>query len=223
MILQNKIAANYIWGGRFVIDLISSFPIDVIFLFIDTKVSEFKFLKLVKLVRLFRFGKLIKYLTTKNSIKLSLKMGEILFMLVLWTHWWNWFWFSIIQIDNTWVPPKNAGFENKGYGNLSTLEYYCLVYYYAIVTLIGADILPTSSTELLAALFLVFIGSVLIGILIGQFTNVLLDLISKETQRNDDYDMIDSTMFWLKLPLEIQNRVKDYYDMIVESNYHYSK
>ena len=151
-------------------------------------------------------------------------MGEILFLLVLWTHWCNWFWYSIIQIQNTWVLPKDIGLDNSNeYSNQSTFEIYWLIYYYSIITLIGADIFPTNDTELFASALLVFIGSVLIGILIGQFTNVLLDLNSKETYQNEIYDMIDNTMFCLKLPLEIQNRIKEYYEMITESSYHYNK
>ena len=156
-----EIAINYIWKGRFFVDLVSSIPIEFILLFINTDGKQLKFIKLFKLIKLFRFGKLMTYLTTRHSIKLSLQMGEILFVLVLCTHWWNWFWYSIVQITETWVPEKDIGFEERNFfSDYTIFGQYILVYYYAISSLIGGDLVPTNQGELLAAMSLVSLGKI---------------------------------------------------------------
>lgn len=105
------------------------------------------------------------------------------------------------------------------YSNASTFKKYNLVYNYAILALTGDDILPQSYDQVLVALLYVMSGPMLIGILIGNFTDIVYVLTSNERKKNDEVDMIETLMFGLQLPENIQNRVNEYYDMISDSTY----
>lgn len=60
-----RIAMRYMCSGRLIIDLLASMPVEFMLLFINRTANELNFLRLLKLAKLFRFGKLLTYLTTK--------------------------------------------------------------------------------------------------------------------------------------------------------------
>ena len=60
-----KIAYHYIFSMNFWIDLVASFPIEIILLFTGESRTETRFIRLLKLTKLFRFGKLLSYITRK--------------------------------------------------------------------------------------------------------------------------------------------------------------
>jgi hypothetical protein len=50
---------------------------------------------------------------------------------------------------------------------------YNLFYYYGVLTLVGVELVPTNFRELLIALLLACIGTIFIGVVIGEFTSLL--------------------------------------------------
>lgn len=130
----------------------------------------------------------------------------------------------MISIEDGWLPPKDV--DSKVtilHDSQGILSEYLLIYYYAVISLIGTDLIPVSESELLSCLFLLLLGPVMIGILIGQFSNILYDLTAKERQRTEVHDLIANTMYSLRLPIEIQNRVDEYYDITTESSIYYDQ
>jgi hypothetical protein len=63
--MENKIATEYICSGRIFIDLLASMPVEILILILGRTAEELGFLRLLKLAKLFRFGKLLAYLTHK--------------------------------------------------------------------------------------------------------------------------------------------------------------
>ena len=128
-------------------------------------------------------------------------------------------------MENDWFPPKDldSGETILYQEDKSVYEKYNLINYYAISSLIGADIIPQSESQLLAAVLLIVLGPILIGILIGEFADVISVLTSTARHKNEQIDMINSAMFYLKLSEDMRNRINEYYDMISESHYYYEK
>ena len=82
-------ARNYMCQGRFTIDIIASLPIDIILLIANRDSKAFRFIKLVKLTRLFRLGRIISYMRTKKSITFTLRILQTILFLFLAIHWLN--------------------------------------------------------------------------------------------------------------------------------------
>jgi hypothetical protein len=59
-----RIAKNYVYNGRFLIDLLASMPLEAVSLFIPVSEENLKFLGMLKLIRLLRLGRMITYLKT---------------------------------------------------------------------------------------------------------------------------------------------------------------
>ncbi|CAI2367246.1 unnamed protein product [Moneuplotes crassus] len=219
-----SIALNYLCSLRFIIDLSASIPIELLLIYTSESSKEFGFLRLLKLAKLFRFGKLLAYLTVESKIKLSFKIGEILFFLILATHWCNCYWYSIVRIEQTWIPPKDQ--DNDGtvlYTENNVFSEYFLIYYYSLTSLIGADLLPSTFTELYSGILLYILGPIMFGILIGNFSNILYDFTKAERESMEVLDMITQTMFSLRLPIDMQNRVSDFFDIVTQSRMEYNK
>ena len=65
VINPKTLAINYLCSPRIFIDILASMPIELIFIFLDQTANGIGFLRLLKLAKLFRFGKLLAYLTMK--------------------------------------------------------------------------------------------------------------------------------------------------------------
>ena len=72
------IAKNYIFGGRFVIDLLASIPFDLFVSSSDethpSSSNDAVLLGLLKLVRLLRLGRIVTYMKMRQGYKLGFKI-----------------------------------------------------------------------------------------------------------------------------------------------------
>jgi potassium voltage-gated channel Eag-related subfamily H protein 7 len=79
---SKKIAKNYVFRGRFIFDVLSAIPVDLLNL--SSKQNKYFYIaKFLKLTRLFRLGKIVSFLRYKATIKSSLKIFLIICFLLL--------------------------------------------------------------------------------------------------------------------------------------------
>ena len=83
-----------------------------------------------------------------------------------------------------------------------------------MLTLVANELIPTNSTELITATLLIFVGSIVIGITIGEFAALLSAMTKKERAANEEIDIINTVMLNLRISEAVQNRVSEYYDEI---------
>ena len=80
-----SIALNYM-KGRFWIDLVACLPLDFLSYAIsdlDENDDILEFIGLLKLVRVLRLSRLIPYLNLKSDLKMSIKLGKLIFFLIV--------------------------------------------------------------------------------------------------------------------------------------------
>jgi hypothetical protein len=63
--------------------------------------------------------------------------------------------------------------------NFTNSDKYVLDFYYSLLTMLGNDLLPGSYLEIGTSIIFIFIGSILIGSIIGQFSSILSDMSKK--------------------------------------------
>lgn len=107
-------------------------------------------LKVLKLTRLFRLGRIVSFLKYRTIVKSSLKMVLIVAFLLLCIHFINCYWYTIVTIQSQWFPPKDVDFKETLLYDAPNHEEYLLIFYYATLVVIGADFLPTTNAELLS-------------------------------------------------------------------------
>lgn len=84
-IVNPKAIAKHYLKGRFAIDLLATFP----FRFFMGHHSNLQFLNLfgiLKVTRVLRLGRLIKVLNARDDIKMTLKLCNLVFYLILYIH-----------------------------------------------------------------------------------------------------------------------------------------
>ena len=81
-----------------------------------------------------------------------------------------------------WIPPNQdaANRTTTIYTNFD--EGYFTLFYYACLFLMGNDSYPTDNGELLMAIISVFVGTITVGILVGQFSSLINIVTRKERQ-----------------------------------------
>lgn len=214
-----KIALNYLFKGRFVIDIFASTPFEVIQLIFSGDSNNLKFLGMLKLVRLLRLGRMITYLKTNRSFKFGMKIIQLLFMLLLIIHWIASFWYMITSSIQDWFPPKDLDFRTTEIYNDNRFTTYTILFYYATLTLVGAELLPSSSLEVGFAALIILLGSIIIGTIIGEFSTILSEIQKKARQQNEEVDMVQAVMSALKIPEGIQARTMDYYEFLINARF----
>lgn len=78
--------------------------------------------------------------------------------------------------NEDWFPPKDLDFKATSAFTGDAFKKYILFYYYGVLTLVGNELLPSSFSELLTALVMVFVGTIFIGMVIGEFTSLLSNM-----------------------------------------------
>ena len=114
--------------GELVLDLLAWLPIDIIvFGFQSSRHNYylFKLVGLLKFSRVLRLSKLITYLNLTSNVKMTLKMINLIFFIILFVHWLAWFWFYVVSRQDSWCPPLNGSYcETEFYQKSQFSKYW---------------------------------------------------------------------------------------------------
>jgi len=92
---------NYLFG-RFTIDLLATLPFDKI---IKSEKLNIKMIACLKLIRILRLGRLIKYLNSSEDLKQQILIFKLIFLLLLYLHFTGcMFYFVCVQSASQWIP-----------------------------------------------------------------------------------------------------------------------
>lgn len=59
---------------------------------------------LLKLTRILRLGRIIRFTRARDDIKATLKLMQLTLYLIMWVHLTGCIWFLMIRGDEEWVP-----------------------------------------------------------------------------------------------------------------------
>ena len=211
------ILRNYLFGNRFIIDILSVIPIETIVSAIDpnTSTDQLKLLGLLKLVRLLRLSRVIRYMKFKTGVKIGFRIGQLLFFLLLTVHWVACIWYLLISGSTTWIPPRDLNWQVTNFYNLSVMSKYSIVFYYAILTMVGNDIAPVNNIQTVYATFVVISGALLSAFIFGN----IAALMATMNRGTNFYDLSAVTMKSMRIPDEIQDDVYSYLLAIQDTPY----
>ena len=96
---------------------------------------------------------------------------------------------------------------------------YNLFIYYAAVIIVGNEILPTDQLEMMIATLLLFVSTIFIGVVIGEFASLLSAITKKERLKSEEVDIISTVMLNLQIKEGVQDRVFDFYNEMSEARF----
>lgn len=140
------VALAYLKGGRFFIDLLATIPFDSILGNSDgSKVSiKLRIFTILKILRIVRFTKVIAFLNTTASVKLSLKLFKLIFYLLVYIHLQACAWFFYTKQDRTWYPIPDLIKNEFHFYDQGFYYTYCLSLYHSVSILDGAEMVPAT-------------------------------------------------------------------------------
>mmetsp|Transcript_9036 Transcript_9036/g.1318 ORF Transcript_9036/g.1318 Transcript_9036/m.1318 type:complete len:148 (+) Transcript_9036:184-627(+) len=107
----NLIAKNYIMGKLW-IDILSCFPSDIFSSLLedDTDLNYSSLIGLfglLKVYRISRLNRIVAFMRAKNDVKSVLRIGQLIFFLIMYVHLVSCGWWIIVKYDENWIPPSD--------------------------------------------------------------------------------------------------------------------
>ncbi len=100
-----RVFRNYCMG-RFWLDLASTLPFEWINLLFNSGMGElFNLFGLLKVLRIMRLQNIIKNLNIREQLKMTLKIFNFCFLLVLYVHLVACVWYYLVRQNKEWIPP----------------------------------------------------------------------------------------------------------------------
>ena len=209
---DKKIWFQYL-KGRFWVDLISSLPTDIILLIFspENDVSTVLImLKLMKLIRLARLSRVITYLNLQANIKMTLRLGKLIFFLILYLHLIGWFWFYIARQDEKWIPPYYEFSDTNDIYQQSDFVQYITSLYYSVLFLAGNDLLPQGTVQILFATIAIFAAAIINANIFGNIAVLLQQINRKNANFQEKLELANTTMKNLRIPERLQKTIQQY-------------
>ncbi|KAF0717473.1 hypothetical protein As57867_002258, partial [Aphanomyces stellatus] len=221
---KREIAKAY-FRGWFVIDFASTFPIESVakLMYPDTPTNTFQTarifrgLKLARLLKLVRIRKISIMLTKFEEEVFSnqsvLALIKILLLLLFLAHLVACVWFYIAQASSySWAYA--FGYMNQDHAQVLTLQYLSSLYW-AIVTMatVGyGDITPKTKNELVIAMFVMVIGVVVFGYIIGNITALVDNLNASGRMHTERITTLKEYIIVRNLPKPVGKRILDHFE-----------
>ncbi len=215
---RKKIQKHY-READFKLHLIASFPADILIKIIGFNISP----KLIELLRIPRLLRGVHCITIfkrwENNVNVNpaaIRMFNLVLGIFLIDHWVACFWFFIGEIA------KDSGeswFINSSLESASLTTKYLTSLYWSITTLttVGyGDITPTNDLEIVFTLVVMFLGVSMYAFIIGNVASLIANFDARQARFREKLDQIQAYMRERRIPSDLQQRVRQYYQYMWE-------
>lgn len=197
----------------FAIDLISTLPFELFsFIFPFAGLNRlFRLIKLIRLLKLYRVANSINHLKSKNILNPGvLRMLLLGFWIVIASHFISCIWIALGKVSADLTPWEN----------------YLRAVYWTITTLttIGyGDITPSTNPQIAFTIVIQITGVGMYGFIVGNISNLIANLDIAKAQFRDQMEKINTFMKYRNIPVELQNKINNYYEYLWESRKGYDE
>uniref|UniRef100_A0A8C5TX59 Hyperpolarization activated cyclic nucleotide gated potassium channel 1 n=1 Tax=Malurus cyaneus samueli TaxID=2593467 RepID=A0A8C5TX59_9PASS len=231
IILDPKIIKMNYLKSWFVVDFISSIPVDYIFLIVekgmDSEVYKtaralriVRFTKILSLLRLLRLSRLIRYIhqweeifhMTYDLASAVVRIFNLIGMMLLLCHWDGCLQFLVPLLQDF---PPDCWVSLNGMVNDSWGKQYSYALFKAMSHMLcigyGARA-PVSMSDLWITMLSMIVGATCYAMFVGHATALIQSLDSSRRQYQEKYKQVEQYMSFHKLPAEMRQKIHDYYE-----------
>ncbi|XP_018563063.1 potassium/sodium hyperpolarization-activated cyclic nucleotide-gated channel 2 isoform X2 [Anoplophora glabripennis] len=233
VILDPKLIAKHYLRTWFFLDLISSIPLDYIFLIFNQFQDygdSFQFLhagralrilrlaKLLSLVRLLRLSRLVRYVSQweevyfLNMASVFMRIFNLICMMLLIGHWSGCLQFLVPMLQGF---PANSWVAINELQEAFWLEQYSWALFKAMshMLCIGYGRFPPQSlTDMWLTMLSMISGATCYALFLGHATNLIQSLDSSRRQYREKVKQVEEYMAYRKLPREMRQRITEYFE-----------
>ncbi|XP_034076668.1 LOW QUALITY PROTEIN: potassium/sodium hyperpolarization-activated cyclic nucleotide-gated channel 1-like [Gymnodraco acuticeps] len=215
----------------FVVDFISSIPVDYIFLIVETRIdSDFyktaralrivRFTKILSLLRLLRLSRLIRYIhqweeifhMTYDLASAMVRIVNLIGMMLLLCHWDGCLQFLVPMLQD--FPADCWVSKNKMVNDTWGQQYsYALFKAMSHMLCIGYGMYPpVGMTDVWLTILSMIVGATCYAMFVGHATALIQSIDSSRRQYQEKYKQVEQYMSFHKLPADMRQRIHDYYE-----------
>ncbi|NXA90710.1 HCN4 protein, partial [Melanocharis versteri] len=217
----------------FLVDFISSIPVDYIFLIVDleTQVDSdvyktaralriVRFTKILSLLRLLRLSRLIRYIhqweeifhMTYDLASAVVRIFNLIGMMLLLCHWDGCLQFLVPMLqdfpEDCWVSKNHM--VNDSWGKQYS---YALFKAMSHMLCIGyGQQAPVGMSDVWLTMLSMIVGATCYAMFIGHATALIQSLDSSRRQYQEKYKQVEQYMSFHKLPGDTRQRIHEYYE-----------
>ncbi|NXQ16783.1 HCN4 protein, partial [Peucedramus taeniatus] len=219
----------------FLVDFISSIPVDYIFLIVDleTQVDSdvyktaralriVRFTKILSLLRLLRLSRLIRYIhqweeifhMTYDLASAVVRIINLIGMMLLLCHWDGCLQFLVPMLqdfpEDCWVSKNHMVVSNDSWGKQYS---HALFKAMSHMLCIGyGQQAPEGMTDVWLTMLSMIVGATCYAMFIGHATALIQSLDSSRRQYQEKYKQVEQYMSFHKLPGDTRQRIHEYYE-----------
>ncbi|XP_054842946.1 potassium/sodium hyperpolarization-activated cyclic nucleotide-gated channel 1 [Eublepharis macularius] len=231
IILDPKVIKMNYLKSWFVVDFISSIPVDYIFLIVekgmDSEVYKtaralriVRFTKILSLLRLLRLSRLIRYIhqweeifhMTYDLASAVVRIFNLIGMMLLLCHWDGCLQFLVPLLQDF---PQDCWVSLNGMVNDSWGKQYSYALFKAMSHMLcigyGARA-PVSMSDLWITMLSMIVGATCYAMFVGHATALIQSLDSSRRQYQEKYKQVEQYMSFHKLPADMRQKIHDYYE-----------
>uniref|UniRef100_A0A3B3SJS0 Cyclic nucleotide-binding domain-containing protein n=1 Tax=Paramormyrops kingsleyae TaxID=1676925 RepID=A0A3B3SJS0_9TELE len=217
----------------FLVDFVSSIPVDYIFLMVDLEArldSEVyrtaralrivRFTKILSLLRLLRLSRLIRYIhqweeifhMTYDLASAMVRIVNLIGMMLLLCHWDGCLQFLVPMLQD--FPPDCWVSKNDMVNDTWGVQYsYALFKAMSHMLCIGYGAqAPEGMTDVWLTMLSMIVGATCYAMFIGHATALIQSLDSSRRQYQEKYKQVEQYMSFHKLPADVRQKIHEYYE-----------
>ncbi|XP_078285825.1 potassium/sodium hyperpolarization-activated cyclic nucleotide-gated channel 3 [Rhinoraja longicauda] len=225
-----KIKMKYL-KSWFVVDFISSIPVDYIFLIVETRIDSevyktaralriVRFTKILSLLRLLRLSRLIRYIhqweeifhMTYDLASAVVRIVNLIGMMLLLCHWDGCLQFLVPMLqdfpEDCWVSLNNmvddSWSKQYSYALFKAMSHMLCIGY--------GQQAPVGMSDVWLTMLSMIVGATCYAMFIGHATALIQSLDSSRRQYQEKYKQVEQYMSFHKLPADMRQRIHDYYE-----------
>ncbi|XP_059197974.1 potassium/sodium hyperpolarization-activated cyclic nucleotide-gated channel 1 [Centropristis striata] len=225
-----KIKKKYL-KSWFVVDFVSSIPVDYIFLIVekgmDSEVYKtaralriVRFTKILSLLRLLRLSRLIRYIhqweeifhMTYDLASAVMRIFNLIGMMLLLCHWDGCLQFLVPMLQDF---PSDCWVSLNKMVNDSWSELYSFALFKAMSHMLCIGYgrqAPESMSDIWLTMLSMIVGATCYAMFIGHATALIQSLDSSRRQYQEKYKQVEQYMSFHKLPADFRQKIHDYYE-----------
>ncbi|XP_069042055.1 potassium/sodium hyperpolarization-activated cyclic nucleotide-gated channel 2 isoform X2 [Lepisosteus oculatus] len=215
----------------FVVDFVSSIPVDYIFLIVEKGIDSevyktaralriVRFTKILSLLRLLRLSRLIRYIhqweeifhMTYDLASAVMRIFNLIGMMLLLCHWDGCLQFLVPMLQDF---PSDCWVSLNKMVNNTWSELYSFALFKAMSHMLCIGYgrqAPESMSDIWLTMLSMIVGATCYAMFIGHATALIQSLDSSRRQYQEKYKQVEQYMSFHKLPADFRQKIHDYYE-----------
>ncbi|KAH8054803.1 voltage-gated potassium channel [Aureococcus anophagefferens] len=227
---RKQIAKRYVQSW-FIIDVLSSVPIDVLQLYAQggSWLSSLRTIRLIRLLRLLKLARVLRAsrILTRWESMISISYAHLTIMklagmFLLVAHWMACLWGICATARSsskwTWLDAlsetKKDKYGKRHFGKNSMADAYIAAFYFVLYTITGVgygDLTPANSLEMVVGIVFIVAGGILWAYIIGTFCSILSTVDVYGSQFRQSMDELNIMMEDRGYPSSLRRRCRTFF------------